>query len=68
VLSIASFVAGLVLFVGGVNAIRPPEAYGERPSRMFEVGSRDSALGYVQTDGAILGAFGLFVMLAATVV
>jgi len=51
-----------------VNAIRPPEAYGERPSRMFEVGSRDSALGYVQTDGAILGAFGLFVMLAATVV
>ncbi len=68
VLAAATFVAGLVLFVGGVNAVRPPADYNERPARLFAVGGRRSALSYVQTDGAILGVVGLFAMLASTLV
>jgi hypothetical protein len=63
VLEAASFVAGLVLFVGGVNAVRPPADYSKRPARLFGVGGRRSALSYVQTDGAVLGVVGLFAML-----
>jgi hypothetical protein len=66
VLEAATFVAGLVLFVGGVNAVRPPADYSERPARLFGVGGRRSALSYVQTDGAVLGVLGLFAMLFAT--
>jgi hypothetical protein len=66
VLEAAIFAAGLVLFVGGVNAVRPPADYSERPARLFGVGGRRSALSYVQTDGAVLGAVGLFAMLFAT--
>jgi hypothetical protein len=68
VLATATFAAGLVLFVGGVNAVRPPADYSERPARLFGLGDRRSALSYVQTDGAILGVVGLFAMLAATLV
>jgi hypothetical protein len=68
VLAAATFVVGLVLFVGGVNAVRPSTDYSERPARLFAVGGRRSALSYVQTDGAVLGIAGLFAMLAATLV
>jgi len=66
VLAIAVFLAGLVLFVGGVNAVRPGAQYAERPPRLFPVGGRGSALSYVQTDGAVLGTVGLFAMLLST--
>jgi hypothetical protein len=68
VLAAATFVAGLVLFVGGVNAVRTPTEYSERPARLFPVGGRRSALSYVQTDGAVLGVVGLFAMLGSTLV
>jgi hypothetical protein len=66
VLTAATFVVGLVLFVGGVNAVRPPADYNQRPPRLFQVGGHRSALSYVQTDGAILGIVGLFAMLLST--
>lgn len=61
------FVTGLVLFVGGVHAVRLPPHPTEQPDRVFVTGSAKTPLSYVQTDGAVVGAIGLFVMLGATI-
>ncbi|WP_440990776.1 hypothetical protein [Haloarchaeobius baliensis] len=69
-LSAGLFVAGLVLFVGGVSAIRTTPG-GTEPADTFLTGRarrhhRDGPMDYVQVDGAVLGVIGLLVMLGTT--
>jgi hypothetical protein len=64
------FIAGLVLFVGGVSAIRTTPG-GTEPADTVLTGRgrrhhRDGPMNYVQVDGAVLGILGLVVMLGTT--
>jgi hypothetical protein len=70
-LSAGLFVAGLVLFVGGVSAIRTTPGETE-PADTLTTGRtgprhrRDAPMDYVQVDGAVLGILGLLIMLGTT--
>ncbi|WP_439028455.1 hypothetical protein [Haloarchaeobius sp. DT45] len=68
--TIGVFVAGLVLFVGGIRAIRTTGDPSSPANQLFVRDShhRDSAMRYVECDGAILGILGLALMLATTLV
>ncbi|WP_435361433.1 hypothetical protein [Haloarchaeobius sp. DFWS5] len=67
-LSVGIFIAGLVLFVGGVNAIRTTHDRNEPADQLFAPDDpyRDAPMQYVQTDGAVLGVIGIVVMVIAT--
>ncbi|WP_267641876.1 hypothetical protein [Haloarchaeobius amylolyticus] len=69
-LTIGGFVAGLVLFVGGLRAIRTTGDPGSPANQVFvrETAHRDSAIRHVQCDGAVLAVLGLLLMLAVTLV
>ncbi|WP_257299558.1 hypothetical protein [Haloarchaeobius sp. FL176] len=69
-LSAGVFIAGLVLFVGGVSAIRTTPGETE-PADTVLTGRRrrrhrDAPMDYVQVDGAVLGILGLLFMLGTT--
>ena len=67
-LSTGLFVAGLVLFVGGVSSIRVAPSRSDPPKQLFRRQSHryDAPMEYVQFDGAVLGMVGLLVMLSVT--
>ncbi|WP_435334772.1 hypothetical protein [Haloarchaeobius sp. TZWWS8] len=67
-LTVGIFLAGLVLFVGGVATIRTTHERHEPADQLFATDEihRDAPMQYVQTDGAVLGVVGLVVMIVST--
>ncbi|WP_435316889.1 hypothetical protein [Haloarchaeobius sp. TZWSO28] len=68
--TVGVFVAGLVLFVGGIRSIRTTTDRNSPAKQLFvrDTAHRDSAMRHVECDGAVLGILGLLLMLATTLI